>query len=29
VPGRTALWYASEAGHLEAARALAEGGVNS
>ena len=28
VPGRTALWYASEAGHLEAARALADGGVN-
>jgi ankyrin repeat protein len=28
VPHRTALWYASEAGHLEAARALAEGGVN-
>jgi ankyrin repeat protein len=28
VPRRTALWYASEAGHLEAARALANGGVN-
>src|SRR5947207_10392529 len=28
VPGRTALWYASEAGHLEAARSLADGGVN-
>jgi ankyrin repeat protein len=28
VSNRTAIWYASEGGHLEAARALANGGVN-